>query len=181
MEDQEIFTLLWQRSEGAISARAERFGKHLYLTALNLLSSAQDAEECVSDTYMALWNAIPPKRPEPLSPYVYRIGRNIALNRLRDNTAQKRSGYELSLDELAGCISAPCLEDGRALGQAMDAYLDTLNKDNRVIFLRRYWFGDSVKDIATAFHMTENAVSVRLSRIRDGLKAYLIKEGYYDE
>lgn len=181
MEDHEILALLWQRAQSAIPALAERFGAHLYRTAMNLLNSPRDAEECVNDTYMAIWNAIPPNRPEPLRPYVYRIGRNIALNRLRSNTAQKRSGYELSLDELEGCIPAPCLEDGRALGQAMDAYLNTLSKENRIMFLRRYWFGDTVKDIAKAFGMTENAVSVRLSRVRDGLKAYLIKEGYYYE
>lgn len=181
MEDHEILTLLWQRSEGAIPALADRFGKHLYRTAINLLNNPLDAEECVNDTYMAVWNSIPPKQPEPLSAYVYRIGRNIALNRLRDNTAAKRSGYELSLDELENFIPTPCLEDGIALGRAINAYLSTLNRENRVIFLRRYWFGDSVKDISTAFHMTENAVSVRLNRIRNGLKAYLIKEGYYYE
>ena len=146
----------------------------------NILADAQDAEECANDTYLGVWNSIPPNRPEPLRPYVCRIGRNIALNRLRSNTAQKRSGYELSLDELSGCISAPNQDDGLALGRAIDAWLDTLNKENRAIFLRRYWFGDSVKDIATALHMKENAVSVRLSRLRDSLKAYLIKEGYYE-
>ena len=180
MEDLEIIGLLWQRSEDALSALAERFGRRLYATAMNVLSDPQDAEECVSDTYISVWNAIPPLRPASLSSYVYRIGRNIALNRLRANNTQKRSGYELSLDELAGCISAPSSEDGRALGKAMDAFLDTLTKDNRAVFLRRYWFGDSIKDIAKAFHMTENAVSVRLSRTRDALKAYLIKEGYYE-
>lgn len=181
MEDRQILALLWQRAQSAIGALAERFGTQLYRTAMNLLGNPRDAEECVNDTYMAVWNSVPPKRPEPLAPYVYRIGRNIALNRLRSNTAQKRNSYEFSLDELEGCIPAPCLEDGRALGQAIDAYLHTLNKHNRVMFLRRYWFGDSVKDIAAAFHMTENTVSVRLSRIRNGLKAYLIKEGYYHE
>lgn len=181
MEDREIIALLWQRAQNAIGALAERFGKQLYRTAMNLLDNPRDAEECVNDTYLAVWNAIPPNRPEPLPPYVYRIGRNIALNRLRSNTAQKRGGYELSLEELVGCIPAPCLEDGRALGLAMDAWLSTLNKENRAMFLRRYWFGDSVKDISTAFHMTENAASVRLSRIRNGLKDYLIKEGYYYE
>lgn len=178
MEDRHILKLLWQRAEQAIAAMAERFGRRLYCTALNLVNDPQDAEECVNDTYMAVWNAIPPKRPEPLAPYVYRTGRNIALNRLRANTAQKRSGYELSLDELAGCVPAPCLEDCRALGQAMDAYLDTISKSSRVIFLRRYWFGDTVKDIARDLCMTENAVFVRLSRTRDGLKQYLMKEGY---
>lgn len=180
MEDHEILALLWQRAEGAISALAERFGGILYRTAVNLLGSSRDAEECVNDTYLAVWNAIPPNRPEPLPPYVYRIGRNIALNRLRSNTAQKRSGYELSLEELAGCIPAPCLEDGRALGRAMDAWLDTLNKESRILFLRRYWFGDSVKDIAVSFNMKESAVSVRLSRLRNKLKDYLVKEGYYE-
>lgn len=181
MEDHEILTLLWQRSQNAIPALAERFGKQLYRTAMNLLNNPRDAEECVSDTYMALWNAIPPGRPEPLAPYVYRVGRNIALNRLRDNSAQKRSGYELSLEELAGCISTPCSEDSRNLGRIMNAWLDTLSKHNRVMFLRRYWFGDSVKDIATAFNMRVNAVSVRLSRLRSSLKDYLIKEGYVYE
>lgn len=181
MDDHEILFLLQQRSQHAIPALAQRFGPHLYRTALNLLGSPQDAEECVNDTYMAVWNSVPPNHPEPLQPYIYRIGRNIALNRLRSNSAQKRSGYELSLDELENFIPTPCLEDGIALGRAINAYLSRLNRENRVIFLRRYWFGDSVKDISTAFHMTENAVSVRLSRIRNGLKDYLIKEGYYYE
>lgn len=179
MEDAQILSLLWQRAERGVTVLAERFGKRLYATAMNLLSDPQDAEECVNDTYLAVWNAIPPRKPEPLSPFVYRVGRNIALNRLRANTAKKRSGYELSLEELAGCIPAPSTEDGRALGQAMDRFLCTISRENRVIFLRRYWFGDSVKDIAAVFHMTENAVSLRLSRTRDGLKAHLIKEGYY--
>lgn len=178
MEDPQILSLLWQRAEGAVAALAERFGRRLHAMSMNLLSDRQDAEECVNDTYLAVWNAIPPRKPEPLAPFVYRVGRNIALNRLRSNTAQKRCGYELSLEELAGCIPAPCMEDGRALGKAMDAFLDTINRENRAIFLRRYWFGDSVKDIAAAFHMTENAVSLRLSRTRDKLEAYLIKEGY---
>lgn len=178
MEDESILELLWQRSEQAIGALAQRFGQRLYGIAMNLLGDRQDAEECVSDTYLAIWNAIPPKRPEPLAPYVWRTGRNIALNRLRSNTAQKRSGYELSLDELAGCIPAPCQENSRALGQAMDAWLDTIDKKNRIIFLRRYWFGESVKDIAAELSMKENAVSVRLSRLRDSLHNYLTKEGF---
>ena len=180
MEDHHLLALLWQRSEGAIGALAQQFGRLIYQIAHNLLGNERDAEECVNDTYLAVWNSIPPKRPEPLRPYICRIGHNIALNRLRSNTAQKRGGYEISLEELAGCIPAPCMEDGQALGRTMDAWLDTLNKDNRAIFLRRYWFGDSVKDIATAFNMKETAVSVRLSRLRDSLKAYLVKEGYYE-
>ena len=180
MDDKDIFTLLWNRIERAIAAMAERYGRRLHFTANNLLSNQQDAEECVNDTYLAVWNAIPPKRPVSLSAYVYRTGRNIALNRLRSKTALKRGGYELSLDELEGCIPAPCLENSMELGQALNHYLSTLNKDTRAIFLRRYWFGDAVKDIAKDFSMTETAVSVRLNRARSGLKSYPMKEGYYE-
>ena len=181
MDDYQILELLWQRSERAIQALGQRFGARLHHMAQNLTGSQRDAEECVNDTFLAVWNAIPPKKPEPLTPYVLRIGRNIALNKLRANTTKKRGGYELSLEELAGCIRAPEPGEGKALGQALNAYLDTLNRTSRMIFLRRYWFGDSVKDIAKAFAMTENAVSVRLSRIREGLKAFLIKEGLFHE
>lgn len=181
MDDQRILELLWQRCEDAIKALGQRFGPRLHSMARNLTGNQRDAEECVNDTYLAVWNAIPPKRPEPLTPYVLRTGRNIALNKLRANTSQKRAGYELSLEELSGCIGTPCPMDTKALGQAMDDYLDTLSRSSRMIFLRRYWFGDSVKEIAKAFAMTENAVSVRLSRTRDGLKEYLIKEGFFHE
>ncbi len=177
MDDQRILELLWQRAEHGISALAERFGARLKTMAKNLLGSEQDAEECVDDTYLAVWNAIPPRRPEPLAPFVYRVGRNIALNRLRSNTAQKRGGYELSLDELAGCIPAAERRDGE-LGQALNAWLDGLKKEDRAVFLRRYWFGDSVKDIAQGLGTTQNNVSVRLSRLRSKLRTYLIKEGH---
>ncbi|MBE6924811.1 MAG: sigma-70 family RNA polymerase sigma factor [Ruminococcaceae bacterium] len=180
MEDKDILALLWNRVEQAISAMVERYGRRLHLTAANLLHDQQDAEECVSDTYMAVWDAIPPKRPNCLSAYVYRTGRNIALNKLRARTTQKRGGYELSLDELEGCIPAPCMENSMELGQALNQYLSTLNKDTRAIFLRRFWFGDSVKDIAKDFSMTESAISVRLNRAKAGLRSYLKKEGYHE-
>lgn len=178
-----ITKLLWQRSEKALTELAKQFGRRLYQTALNIIGIREDAEESVSDTYMAVWSVIPPKKPEPLAPFVYRVGRNIALNRARANAAQKRCGYDLPLDELAECIAGPDLWetlDARALGRAMDAFLDTQTRDTRVIFLRRYWFGDSVKDIARAMGMGENAVSVRLHRTREQLKAYLTEEGFYE-
>ena len=180
MDDQNIIELYNQRDQRAITETQLKYGAYCMEVAYRVLQNRQDAEECVNDTYLAVWRSIPPNRPEPLRPYVCRIGRNIALNRLRSSSAQKRSGYEISLEELAGCIPAPCMEDGRALGQTMDAWLDTLNKESRAIFLRRYWFGDSVQDIADAFHMKENAVSVQLNRLRSNLKEYLIKEGYYE-
>jgi len=182
MEDKKIIALLWQRAESALDALAEKFGRGLLALARNILPDRRDAEEVVSDTYLALWHAIPPAKPDPLPPYVYRVGRNTALNRLRRDTAQKRSAWEISLEELSNSLSGPSLEaqvEARALGQAIDAFLDTQSQSTRIIFLRRYWFGDSVKDIAKLMGMKESAVSVRLLRTREKLKDYLTEEGYY--
>lgn len=182
MEDRKIIKLLFARDEAGLLALAKQFGRRLLATARNILGNHEDAEESVSDTYMAVWNAIPPKEPEPLAGFVYRTGRNQALKKLQYRSADKRdSRYDISLDELAGCIPSRCLEEdfeARLLGQAIDAFLDTVPRLSRVLFLRRYWFGDSVKELARAFGMTENAVSVRLGRIRVQLKDYLMKEGY---
>ena len=185
MEDRKLIRLLWDRTETAIEELAKQFGSRLYRTAMNILGIHQDAEEAVSDTYLAVWCAIPPKRPGARAPFVFRTGRNIALNRCREASAQKRcSHYDSSLEELAGCIAGPDfweLLDSRELGRKIDAFLDTLNRNSRVMFLRRYWFGDSVSEIAKAFGVTQNVVSVRLSRTRDKLKDYLIREGFYGE
>lgn len=184
MDDKRIVEMLWNRIENALDMLASKYGQRLRSTALNILGSIRDAEEAVNDTYLAVWNAVPPNEPDPLSAFVYKIGRNTALKKLRDNSAQKRAGnYGVSLEELAGCIPGPALEEAveaRALGEAIDAFLDTIPKDSRVIFLRRYWFGDSVKDIAHGLGMRENAVSVRLNRTRNQLRIYLNQEGYDD-
>ena len=181
MDDQTIISLLWQRSQKGLDALADRFGAGLLFMARNFLPDLRDAEEAVSDTYLASWNAIPPAKPHPLTPYVYRIGRNIALKRRRFLSAEKRSAPELSLEELSDCLPGSDLEsrfDARVLGQAIDTFLSTLSQTSRVIFLRRYWFGDSVKDIAQRMGMKESAVSVRLLRTRAQLKEHLTKEGY---
>ena len=182
MNDRQILQLLFDRVEAAIDALARRFGQRLYAIAMNILCSSRDAEECVNDTYLALWNAIPPERPDPLCAYIYRVGRNIALKKHRDTTAQIRnSSYDLSLEELAGCIPDDSIWetlDTRELGRCIDRFLDTQTKENRVIFLRRYWFGDSVKAVARDMGMKEGAVSVRLNRLRRALKDHLSKEGY---
>lgn len=182
MDDKKIIYLLWNRVEAGLQALAAKFGPRLHATAAHILGDPRDAEESVSDTYLAVWNSIPPKQPDPLAGFVYKTGRNLAMKRLRYLTADKRfGGYELSLDELAGCIPASALEDtvdARELGRCIDRFLDTLSRDNRCIFLRRYWFGDSVQEIAATFGTKPNTLTVRLGRIRQQLKDYLIREGY---
>ena len=182
MEDRQIIKLFLQRSGSAITATAKKYGSRLLQLAGNILHDPRDAEEAVNDTYLALWNAIPPEEPDPLSAYSYRVCRNTALNKHRSNTAQMRNtAYDLSLDELAQCIPDTAMEEtltARELGRAIDTFLTMQSRDSRIIFLRRYWFGDSVKDIAKALGMKEGAVSTRLSRTRSALNLYLIKEGY---
>lgn len=183
MEDKKIISLLLRRSEEALALISHRFGCRLHQLAQNILLSQQDAQECVNDTYLAVWNSIPPQNPEPLFPYVCRLCKNIAISRLRTLTAQKRSGYTLALDELDQTVGTLDLDEtisARELGRAIDRFLDSIGRDNRVIFMRRYWYGDSVADIAKDTGISENAVSVRLHRIRGKLKDYLIKEGLYE-
>lgn len=181
MDDKQIVRMLWQRLESALEALAKKYGKRLQLTARNILGDDRDAEEAVSDTYLAVWNTVPPERPDPLCAYVLRIGRNAALKLLRGRTARKRdSRYDLSLDELAECLALDTLEealDARLLGQAIDRFISGLSPDNRALFVRRYWFGDAVQDIARDLLLSQQAASVRLHRLRGQLKDYLNKEG----
>ncbi|MBQ3095990.1 MAG: RNA polymerase sigma factor [Clostridia bacterium] len=185
MDDQKITNLLWQRAETAIEALSKKFGNRLMLIALNILGVRQDAEESVNDTYLAVWHTVPPKKPDPLAGYVYATGRNISLDRLKYISAEKRDcRYDLSIDELANCLPAALLEEtveARELGLAINRFLGTVSADNRTLFLRRYWFGDSVQTIARDLGLRENAASVRLGRIRMQLREHLIKEGYIDE
>lgn len=185
MDDVLIVQLLWQRLERGITEMTKKFGKRLYRTAMNILGVHEDAEESVNDTYLAVWNAVPPKQPDPLAGFVYQTGRHIALDRLRYLTAERRDGrYDVSIDELAECIPSGALEEtaeARELGRAINRFLASLNTDNRCIFLRRYWYGDSVRDIARDFEMRPNSATVRLGRLRMQLREYLLKEGYLDE
>jgi len=184
MEDSRIIELYFARNEDAIRHTDDTYGRRLFVLADNIVRNDQDAEESVSDTYLAVWNAIPPRKPDPLAGFVYQTGRNQALKKLRSRTALKRCGnYDLSLEELSGCIPGPALEEtveARDLGNAIDRFLDRQSAQSRAIFLRRYWFGDNVKDIARDFSMKESAVSLRLSRTREKLRTFLQKEGYAD-
>ena len=182
MEDKHIIALLWERQATALEVLARRFGARLLSLAQGILGSREDAEEVVNDTYLALWNRIPPQRPDPLSGYVYQTCRNQALNRLRHNRALKRGrDYDLSLEELAGCLPGPCLEEqveARELGRAMDRFLDTLHREDRAMFIRRHWFGEPIRELAGSFGLRENTVTVRLRRIRQRLANYLQQEGF---
>lgn len=182
MEDRQILDLLWLRAEEALSALEEAYGHRLQRLARNILLDPQDAQECVNDTYLALWNTIPPNRPDPIAPYALRVCKNIATSRLRSRLAVKRSAYEVALEELADTIGRDDMEkilDSNALGDAIDGFLSTQTKENRVIFLRRYWYGDSVGDIARLMGLSENTVSVRLNRLRARLRHHLREEGLY--
>lgn len=185
MEDRKIVMLLFDRVESVIDVLQQKFGKLIYKICMNILQVPQDAQECTNDTYLALWNAIPPANPDPLTPYVCRTGRNVALNRLRADTARKRDGgYALSIDELAEYIPDQCWEEiitAKALGTAIDDFLSRQSRENRVLFLRRYWFGDTVADAAKALGLSPNTASVRLHRIRENLKKYLMERELFYE
>lgn len=181
MEDKLIIRLLWERSEQAIESLSKKYGRLVRQIAANILVDEEDAAECVNDTWLGVWNAIPPARPEKLMPYICRIARNISLKRHRDNTARRRDRRgDLPLCELEDCLPARSVEEvwsARELGRTIDRFLDTLEAENRVIFVRRYWFSDPVSEIAVRMGMSANQISVRLSRVRRRLKDYLAKEG----
>ena len=183
MKDEEIVELYFSRSEDAISETALKYGNYCSYISQNILHSKEDAEECVNDAYLAVWNTIPPQKPEHLLAYICRIVRNISITKYHSNTAKKRNSYyDTALDELDECImSGLSVEDeidARELSCLINIFLDTLSKENRVIFVWRYWFSDSVQDIAEKLGISSNNVSVRLSRIRSKLKKFLKKEGY---
>lgn len=181
MEDQEIVDLFWSRDDGAIPAAQARYGWRLLRLAEQLLHSPQDAEECLNDTWLRAWNAIPPERPGSLFAYLARVCRNLALDRLDRRSAEKRTG-ELLTAELETCVPASWAgrDPGQeALGELLTAFLEGLPPDQRRVFLRRYWFGDPIRDIAQRYGWGESRVKVTLLRLRNRLRAYLEKEGIF--
>ncbi len=182
LEDREILDLYWARSEQAILETGRKYGAPVGRVAWNILADHQAAEECVDDTWLAAWNSIPPRRPDPLLTYLCKIARNLALSRRRSGLAQKRnSSFDLALEELEDVLSAPGGPErdyeAKELAEAVNTFLRTLSREDRFAFLRRYWYGDPVKRIAARLGCGEHRVSVRLSRIRKNLKNHLEKEG----
>lgn len=183
MDDQKIIELFFTRSEEAIEALGQKYGGACQRLASNILGNVRDAEECVNDAYLGCWNSIPPRRPSPLSSYLLRIVRNLAIGRYHKNTALKRnSHYDAALEELSGILpgvdSAEKAVETAELTAALDRFLDTLDKRERSLFLRRYWYGESVSAMAVYFDMRANTVSQTLGRTRKKLKKFLEKEGW---
>lgn len=179
-EDEKIIELFFQRSEQAIGELDKKYGKVFYQLAHNILNNRQDAEECVNDAYMGAWNAIPPARPAPLLTYLCKIVRNLSLKVYYKREAAKRSSvYEVAMQEVEGCLpdrsTAETELEARELARMIESFIDTLTPENRVIFMRRYWFSDSYGDIARRVGLTEKNVSVRLARIRQRMREYLIE------
>ena len=180
IEDEKIIDLFFNRSEKAIQELDIKYGKVCHKLSYNILNNKQDAEECVNDAYLGAWNAIPPTRPNPLLSYIVKIVRNISLKIYwRKEAAKRSSHYTIALEEIEACIAAPNTVEAeietRELARIIESFLDTLTTENRVIFMRRYWFSDSYKDIAEFVGLSEKNISVRLTRIREKMKQYLIE------
>lgn len=181
MTDSQIIALFWDRNEDAIRETDAAYGRRLYAISNQILCQRQEAEESVSDTYMKAWETMPPQKPLYFFAYLAKICRNFSLARLQWNSAAKRSAEIVSLtQEMAECIPDRRMEhrlECEALGQLLNRFLESLSRDNRLIFLRRYWYADSVREIADRYGITESKVKTQLHRTRKKLQVFLEKEG----
>lgn len=184
MEDYQIIELYWNRDENAIAETDRKYGKYCRKIAYNILFDREDTEECTNDTYLQTWNTIPPHNPERLSTYVGKICRNLAINLYEKNTAAKRGGAESDacLEELENVLGAPSEAEEQAdlhfLTDTINTFLARSDKQSRILFVQRYWYMMSVKDIARENRMSESKVKMSLLRTREKLREYLQKEGY---
>lgn len=182
MEDEKIIALYWDRSEAAISETDKKYGNYCFSIARNILTNKEDAEECVSDTYMAAWDAIPPQRPSLLATFLGKITRNLSIDRWRTQNRQKRGGGEvaLALEELQDCIADPrtteSVLEGKRLAAVFNAFLDSLPETERRVFLCRYWYLDPIADIARCYGFSVSKVTSMLHRTRKKLRITLEKE-----
>ena len=183
MDDSMIVNMYWNRDENAVRESKRKYGPDIYRLAKRLLCVPEDAEEIENDTYWQAWRTIPPKKPVRLGAYLLRICRNIACNRLDFLTARKRSAIVVSLtEELAECLEgAPEGMAEEDLGSILNDFLREQPLVSRTIFLRRYWYGDSIKSIAGRYHFTESKVKMTLMRTREKLKLRLREEEIWTE
>lgn len=184
MDDRQIVALYERRDEAAISATAEKYGKYCTAIAENILADRRDAEECVNDAYLRVWNSIPPQKPRSFKLFLARVVRNIALDKLRKNSRLKRGGGEVTvaideLGDIASDITSP--EDelaAKELVKSINNFLLSLSQRDRSIFVRRYFYVETAEKIANEYGISQNAVLKVLSRTRQKLKKYLESEGY---
>ena len=184
LEDSEILALFFERSEQAIAELDKQYGAVVKRTAANILTDRLDVEECVNDTYLRAWNCIPPHRPNPLISFICKIARNLAIDRYHANKAFKRNHeFDQILDEMEACIPSDLdVEtelEAKELSKAINRFLLTLDQNDRFLFVRRYWYADSVAALSVMTNLSANRISVRLFRIREKLKKTLSKEGYF--
>ena len=183
MEDEKIIRLYFDRSEDAITETDKKYGVKCRATAYNILHSREDSEECSNDTYLRLWNSIPPAEPSPLYTFIMRIVRNLALDRIRRANAARRSGgnYAAVYEEIRDCIPAPDnvskTAEAHELSELIDRFLSTLSREKKAMFLMRYWNFCTISDIAQRLGVGESKVMVTLMRTRNKLREYLEKEG----
>lgn len=184
MDDTRIISLYWHRNPEAIEQTKRKYGAYCFTIAQNLLGDHRDAEECVSDTYLGAWNAIPPHKPSHLNLFLAKLTRRAAFNCYQSRSAQKRGGGELPLvlEELDQCIAGgtdpEALVQARELKDCIQDFVEGLSQKERTLFVKRYFFTQSVNQIAKELGMTANHVSVALSRIRGKLRERLIKEEF---
>lgn len=183
MDDQQIITLYFARDEAAISETSRKYGNYLSAVAYNILSDREDAKECVNDTYYKAWNTIPPQKPQKLRCFLAKITRNLSLNIIEMKNTVKRGSGQLSaaLEELEECIPAPVNVEKEAdedsLTEFLNAFLFSLPKKKRIVFVKKYWYLDSIKDIAASTGLSESNVKSILMRTRIKLKKALEQEG----
>lgn len=182
MEDSKITDLFFERSEQALTELSDKYEKLCKKLAVNILGNNEDALECINDSYLAVWNTIPPQRPDSLKYYLLRIVRNTCVKRYHSNTAKKRNSYyDVALQELEECLPDESSIESRLLSDEITSlinfFLKSQSKTNRIIFVRRYYFSDSIGAISQKVNLSENNVCVRLSRMRKELKNHLEKEG----
>lgn len=184
MEDVQIIALFFAREEDAIREAEAAYGAFCRAIAGRILPDPADAEEIVADTWLHAWNAIPPNRPERLGIYLGRITRNLALTQWRKNHAQSRGGGQvpLALEELSGCVSGgkepEAHWDAHELAEAISAFLRKLPQRQRQIFLRRYYYLEDIRTVANRFGISEGSARMTLSRVREKLRQWLIREGF---
>ncbi|MBR1555652.1 MAG: sigma-70 family RNA polymerase sigma factor [Oscillospiraceae bacterium] len=184
MDDAQIIELYFRRNQDAVRETEKEYGAYCFSIADNILHNQQDDEECISDTWLRAWNSIPPQKPARLKLFLGKITRNLAFDRYRQKTAGKRGNGEFTavLDELAECVASPDdVEksfDARILRQRLNDFLKSLPQRERQIFLKRYFYAESVKNIAEEFQISANYCTVILKRVRKKLQAYLEQEGF---